>query len=307
MTRPIPPLNPLHVFDAVARHGSLTRAAEELCVTHSAVSRQLATLEDYLGVTLFERGPRGVTLTRVGATYFNDVGPAFATIATATSRLAGEAEGQPLRLCVYSTFAAKWLMHRLHRFEQNHPSIPLELSTTVKAIDFSNQSIDAAIQLGEGTWSGITSDFLFADVIEPVCSPGLLRIGPPLKSIDDLAHHRLLQSRYRKRDWHDWLHALGRTDLDSIVGLHKGSFQNSLLAYQAALEGLGIVMGQLHLLANDLASGQLIRPFRRPVVRTLGYYLMVPEGRARSRKVDAFRSWILEESRTIPTDEFAAL
>lgn len=295
MARRIPPLNPLHVFDAVARLGSLTRAATELHVTHSAVSRQLAALEGHLGVTLFERGPRGVALTKVGASYHKDIGPAFAAIASATARVAGSAEGQPLRLSVYTTFAAKWLMHRLHRFEQRYPAIPVEISTTVAPINFGDAEIDAAIQFGDGTWEGIASEHLFDDVIEPVCSPALLRQGPPLKSVDDLAAHRLLQSRYRRRDWYDWLHGIGRTDLDTLVEKQRGGFQNSLLAYQAAIEGLGIVMGQIQLLENDLATQVLVRPFRQPIMRELGYYLLVPEGRVHSHKVDAFRSWLRAE------------
>jgi LysR family glycine cleavage system transcriptional activator len=295
MARTVPPLNPLHVFDAVARLGSLTRASVELCVTHSAVSRQLATLEAYLGVELFERGPRGVALTKVGERYFAEIGPAFAAISGATARLAGSAEGQPLRLCVYTTFAAKWLMHRLNRFEQRYPSIPIEISTTVSPINFSKQDIDAAIQVGTGQWSGMSSEFLFADVIEPVCSPALLANGPPLATIDDLKQHRLLQSRYRRRDWHDWLHAQGRTDLDDYVNQQKGGFQNSLLAYQAAIEGIGIVMGQTQLLANDIAAGRLVCPFQRPMRRDLAYYLLIPEGRMHERKVAALRNWLSGE------------
>jgi len=301
MTRPVPPLNPLHVFDAVARLGSLTRAAAELSVTHSAVSRQLATLEAYLGVELFERGPRGVTLTKVGERYFTQIGPAFDAISSATAALKGSAEGQPLRLCVYATFAAKWLMHRLHRFEQRYPSITLEISTTVSPVNFSKQDIDAAIQIGEGHWPGASGEFLFADVIEPMCSPALLKNGPPLESIDDLKQYRLLQSRYRKRDWLDWLHAQGRDDFDEYVRGQKGVFQNSFLAYQAALEGMGVVMGQVQLLTKDIEDGRLVRPFQLPVKRDLAYYLVLPDGRGHSRKIAALRSWLIGEAKASGT------
>lgn len=295
MAQLIPPLNALRAFDAVGRHGSLTRAATELCVTHSAVSRQLALLEGYLGITLFERGPRGVALTEVGAAYFSDISPAFQAIASATSKLNGAGDGQPLRLCVYATFAAKWLMHRLQRFEAAYPDIEIQISATPTPVDFNKLDIDAAIQLGDGLWTGIDSEFLFADVIEPVCSPALLRSGPALTGIDDLRKHRLLQSRYRKRDWYDWLHGVGRFDLDKEVALQKGGFQNSLLAYQAAIEGLGIVIGQTKLLVNDLASGTLVRPFGLPVARERGYYLMMPKGRSSTRNLQAFRSWLTDE------------
>jgi LysR family glycine cleavage system transcriptional activator len=299
MPRTVPPLNPLHVFEAVARLGSLTGAAAEMCVTHSAVSRQLATLENYLGVSLFDRGPRGVKLTKVGATYYKQIGPAFASIVSATETIVGRMEGEPLRLSVYTTFAAKWLMHRLHRFEQAHPNIPVELSTTVAKIDFSEVQVDAAIQFGDGNWPGINCERLFDDVIEPVCSPQVLKSGPPLESIDDLANHRLLQSRYRRNDWFDWLRAVGRSDLEGLVSRQRGGFQNSLLAYQAAIEGMGIVIGQTRLLANDIAAGVLVRPFDRPVTRELAYYLLVPDNRRHSRKVEAFRVWLRSEIQTM--------
>lgn len=299
MPRTVPPLNPLHVFEAVARLGSLTSAAAEMCVTHSAVSRQLATLENYLGVSLFDRGPRGVKLTKVGATYYKQIGPAFASIVSATETIVGRMEGEPLRLSVYTTFAAKWLMHRLHRFEQAHPNIPVELSTTVAKINFSEVQVDAAIQFGDGNWPGINCERLFDDVIEPVCSPQVLKNGPPLESIDDLANHRLLQSRYRRNDWFDWLRAVGRSDLEGLVSRQRGGFQNSLLAYQAAIEGMGVVIGQTRLLANDIAAGVLVRPFDRPVTRELAYYLLVPDNRRHSRKVEAFRVWLRSEIQTM--------
>ncbi|MFT4504812.1 transcriptional regulator GcvA [Caballeronia sp. 15711] len=295
MPRTVPPLNPLHVFESVARLGSLTSAAAELCVTHSAVSRQLTTLENYLGISLFDRGPRGVKLTKVGGAYYKQIGPAFSSIVGATETIVGRMEGEPLRLSVYNTFAAKWLMHRLHRFEKAYPNIPVELSTTVAKINFNEVQADAAIQFGDGNWPGIDCERLFDDVIEPVCSPALLKNGPPLKAIDDLAQHRLLQSRYRRHDWFDWLRAVGRSDLEELVSRQRGGFQNSLLAYQAAIEGMGVVIGQTRLLANDLAAGILVRPFEQPVTRELAYYFLVPENRRHSRKVDAFRSWLRSE------------
>ncbi|WP_069865881.1 transcriptional regulator GcvA [Pseudomonas citronellolis] len=303
MVRTVPPLNPLHVFETVARLGSLTKAAQELCVTHSAVSRQLSTLEQYLGVTLFDRGPRGVKLTKVGATYYKAVGPAFTAISMATENIVGRTDGESLRLNVYTTFAAKWLLQRLHRFEALYPDIPVEISTTVMPIDFNEMEVDAAIQFGDGNWPAVDVLHLFDDVIEPVCSPALLRNGPPLLTVDDLAHYRLLQSRYRRRDWFDWLQAMGRDDLQDLVKRQRVGFQNSLLAYQAAIEGLGIAMGQVRLIASDLASGALIRPFEKPVKRSLAYYLLVPGNRRHSHKIRVFRAWLLAEIKTMPDVE----
>ena len=300
MPRTVPPLNSLHVFEAVARLGSLTKAASELCVTQSAVSRQISTIEQYLGIMLFNRERRGVSLTKVGATYYKAVGPAFASIATATERIVGRAENEPLRLSVYDTFAAKWLMQRLHRFEAQHPAIPIEISTMVLPVNFNEVEVDAAIQFGDGRWPGIEAYHLFDDVIEPVCSPALLRKGPPLDTIDNLAQYRLLQSRYRHRDWFDWLEGVGRSDLEGLLRQQRRGFQRSLLAYQAAIEGMGIAMGQIHLLVNDLAAGALVRPFKMPVKRALAYYFIIPENRRHSRKIGTFRAWLLDEIRQMP-------
>jgi LysR family glycine cleavage system transcriptional activator len=298
MARIIPPLNPLRVFEAVARLGSFTRGAEELHVSQSAVSRQISLLEDYLQVKLFNREQRGISLTDAGRAYQQEIGPAFARIAAATQDLLTRSRGGPVRVRAYTTFAAKWLMRRLPAFQDAYPEIDVRLSTDVSPADFSRDDLDLAIQFGDGAWPGVYCDRLFDDCITPVCSPALLdKPGAPLRTVDDLKHHRLLHSRYRKDDWPYWLAAIDRPDLaehrDNMV------FSSSILTYQAAVDGLGVAIGQVRLLDHELDQGTLVCPLAMVVRKGLAYYLLRPQRDSMSRKVTVFRDWLLEETRRI--------
>jgi len=295
MARRIPPLNPLHVFEVVARVGNLTRAADELHISQSAVSRQIAVLEGYLDVRLFRRERRGVSLTPQGEAYLRDVGPAFALIAAGTERLAAEAAGGPLRARSYATFVAKWLLRRLPSFQARHPEIEVQLTTAVPEVDFDKDAVDIAIQFGDGQWTKAESELLFFDEIEPVCSPAILSGRTGFEQIEDLRRHRLLHAHYRKADWHDWLVAVGHPDLlDSPLQM---TFPSSMFAYQAAIDGMGIAIGQTRLLEQEFAAGQLVRPFGRPIQREAAYYMLTAAGQTPMPKVRAFRRWLLDEVR----------
>jgi len=292
MSRKIPPLNPLRVFESVARKGSFTKAAEELYVSQSAVSRQIATLEDYLGIKLFVRDQAGVFLTEVGAIYHKQIGPAFETISAATEHLKESSIASPLKIEVYTTFAAKWLIKRLNRFNLRHPHIPVRISTSVAPVNFSKSNADAAIKLcKEGSFEG-KGELLFEDVIEPVCSPKLLDPDKSLSQPEDLFSYPLLQSHYRTSDLSDWLTSAG---LGLPANLEIIEFPSSLLTYQAAIDQMGITMGQTRLLQEEFKAGTLIRPFNKPLTRQLSYYLIYPEGRIMSSKIQVFQSWLLKE------------
>ncbi len=296
MAKSIPPLNPLRVFEVVARLGSFTRAAEELHVSQSAVSRQVSLIEDYLDVKLFNREQRGISLTEAGRLYHQQVGPAFASIADATQQLLMNSRGGPIKVRAYTTFAAKWLMRRLPAFQSANPDIDVRLSTIVTPADFSTEDIDLAIQFGDGSWPDVHCDHLFDDYITPVCSPALLdRSGAPLKTLDDLKHHRLLHSHYRKSDWPYWLGAVQRPDL----ALHRDSmvFASSILTYQAAVDGLGVAIGQIRLLDHELETGALVCPFKTIARRDASYYLLSPRRNPVPKKVSIFRDWLLAETR----------
>ena len=292
MARRIPPLNPLRVFEVVARTLNLTAAARELHVTQSAVSRQVGTLESYLGVELFRRERHGVVLTRAGQTYALEVVPAFDAIASATEKLT-KATGQgSLRVRTYTTFAAKWLIPHLPAFKKLHPGIDVRIVTAVPDVDFDRDGVDLAIQYGQGQWPRVEADLLFSDEIEPVCTPAYLKLNGGIRERDKLLAAALLVSQFRRGDWDDWLSAQGLAD--RAAGAERMFFSSSVLTWQAALDGLGMAIGQRALLAQELQSGQLVRPFAQPLQRNSGHYLVRPAVQRPSRKVTAFRDWILQ-------------
>jgi LysR family glycine cleavage system transcriptional activator len=296
MTQRIPPLNPLKVFETVARTENLTGAAHELHVTQSAVSRQISVLDAYLGVELLRRQRHGVSLTKAGRAYAEQIVPAFAMIANATGELLKDSSQDALRLLTYTTFAAKWLIPRLPDFHAKHPGIEVRLSTAVPDVDFDRDEVDMAIQFGDGQWPNTQNDRLFTDQTEPVCSPAFLAMHAPEKQHpESLLRQRLLLSRYRRNDWSDWLEVNQLTSMS--VDSKRMSFGSSILALQAAVDGLGIVIGQTRLLASDFETGRLLRPFAgtrwKPLRSDRAYYLLRPLHQRESNKTWAFREWLL--------------
>ena len=303
MTQRIPPLNPLKVFETVARTENLTGAAHELHVTQSAVSRQISVLEAYLGVELLRRQRHGVSLTKAGRAYAEQIVPAFAMIANATEELLKDSSQDALRLLTYTTFAAKWLIPRLPDFHAKHPGIEVRLSTAVPDVDFDRDEVDMAIQFGDGQWPNTQSDRLFTDQTEPVCSPAFLAMhAPESQHPESLLRQRLLLSRYRRNDWSDWLEVNQLTSMS--IDSKRMSFGSSILALQAAVDGLGIVIGQTRLLASDFETGRLLRPFAgtrwKPLRSDRAYYLLRPLHQRESNKTWAFREWLLQTVKELP-------
>ncbi len=286
----IPPLNPLRVFEVAARLESFTEAAAELGVTQSAVSRQIATLEAALDAQLFVRERHGVRLTKEGRTYRDAIAPAFTMIRAASAALRNR-RAEPLRLRIYTTFAAKWLIKRLPKFQELHPKISVKLDASVENVNFARDDIDLAIQFGRGDWRGVEKQLLIRDVIQPVCSPKFLQKHPELRSINGLRGQHLLHSHYRRKDWTDWLASVNRSDL-----LTEGTlYPNSMLAYEAAIEGIGISMGQTLLLKDDIAAGTLVPLFDRPLTRPLAYFAIWRKSAVQNRKVTSFMRWLTLE------------
>lgn len=288
----IPPLNSLRVFECVAQHGNFTKAGDELHITQSAISRQISNLESFYQVKLFNRERVGVKLTPQGKALFEEVTKALDLIRASSEKILRPTAGQSIKIRTYTTFIAKWLIQRIPQFQEQHPHIEILLSGGLQPEDFEEET-DYSIQFGSAneTWSGNTNWFLFNDEIDAVCSPQLLE-QIPLDSISDLSQHKLLHSKYRKDDWSDWIKQFNRTDL---VGQCKEMvFSSSLLNYQAAVDGLGVAIGQIHLLQSELNKGLLVRPFNKAVKREFGYYLV-----KHSKRTDAnfklFKEWLFNE------------
>lgn len=294
MARVLPPLNPLRVFEAAARHVHFTRAAEELGITQAAVSRQVLTLETWLGIKLFERRNTDLRLTEEGSQYLTALSQVFDLVEASTARVAGKSERSTINLRAYATFAMRWLIPRLPRFRCLHPEIMIDLKTSVTPVEFRPDETNLFIDYGTGSeLEGVISQRIFDDVIAPVCSPKLLQGKTHPDRPADLRNYPLLHSRRRPRDWSDWFSYVG---VDPAPG-NACVFDNSSLTYQASKEGIGVAMGQLRLLETELATSELMIPVERLLERSFGYYLIYPLRVRQDSRVMAFHSWIVDEAR----------
>ena len=291
MSRSLPPLNALRAFEAAARNLSFTRAAEELHVTHSAISHQVKGLEAYLEVLLFVRLNRAVKLTDAGKAYLPALRDAFDRIADATAGIRTRDRAGALTISTSPAFAAKWLVPRLSGFREARPEIDVWLTPTLHLVDFTRGEVDAAVRWGDGEWPGLRADLLGAMNVFPVCSPRLLRGPHPLRTPADLRHHPLLHDAGGE-DWRRWLLAAGVDGVDPTPGLH---FHDSSLVIQAAVEGQGVALAYSALAADDLAERRLVRPFEISLPTDYAYYFVCPEASAEIHKIAAFRDWMLAE------------
>lgn len=291
----IPPLNPLRVFEVVARTSNLTAAAGELLVSQSAVSRQISVLEEYLGVQLFTRERVGVRLTEVGEAYARRIGPAFREIAEATRFITQKYSDNVIRLRTYTTLTARWLIPRLPRFKVQHPDIEVTIANSSVPLDFGSEQCDMAIVFGDGNWPDAEATLLLEDVIEPICSPGFFEPGQSRSNLlEALRGKRLLVSKYRKNDWPAWLEHAGMHGF--FERAEKMIFSSSLLTWQAAMDGLGIAIGQQHLQEPDIHAGRLIRPFGMPLRTGRAHYIVTPALQRYSSKIALFKDWLLHEA-----------
>jgi LysR family transcriptional regulator, glycine cleavage system transcriptional activator len=294
--RRLPPLNAIRAFEAVARNTSFTRAAHELSVTQGAVSRHVGALERWLGAKLFTRTQRGIELTTKGAAYFRTLKGAFDQIDHATRQLQHSPVENLLRLKLPPTFAIRWLVPRLARFHALHPLIDVQITTSHETADFDREDVDACIHSDRAVPPGPGYRRLFGEVLLPVCSPGWLKHNARLKQPGDLARHVLLCSLHRPADWPVWLAAAGVPQIDGNSGL---KFENAALAYQAAIDELGVMIAQRALVEDDLRAGRLVTPLPLPVRTPGAYYLAYAPLRPRSARLSAFEDWIGREAQAV--------
>lgn len=289
----LPPLNPLRAFEAAGRLQSVRRAAEELAVTPGAVSRQIQSLETYLGVKLFRRAPREIVLTAEGERYLLAIGQHLDGVRQATQQLTGRRSVEVLRIRAYTTFAMKWLIPRLGSFHAENATTEVQLTTSNEAVDFDRENVDGAIRLGAGDWPGVEADRLMSNELAPLCSPSFVE-KHRLKQVKDLAGVNLLHSFVRPDDWRYWLHAAGAAGIDAYAG---DKYASSALAYQAALEGMGVMMAQKALFVEDLRAGRLVQAFGPPLDRgDFTYYFVYPRTRLRNSAFSRFRSWLIAQA-----------
>jgi len=286
----LPPLNPLRVFESASHTLSFTQTARELHVTTGAVSRQIRVLEEFLGARLFERGSGEVRLTPAGREYRDDLRGAFERIGMATAKALSRSRTAPLQVWCQMTFAMRWLLPRMAAFQSRHPERDVVLTTSLKQLE-SLSDAEVAICIGHGDWPGVVSRRLVDIELVPVCSPRLLPAGQSRLAPADLARFTLLQSAARPDYWGHWLAANGVGHIDPARGL---TFENATLAYQAALQGMGVAMGQYALVEDDLKAGRLVAPFGDRLGIDSAFYLVYPERLEKDAHLCDFRDWVLE-------------
>ncbi|MGI9506369.1 MAG: transcriptional regulator GcvA [Geminicoccaceae bacterium] len=289
----LPPLNALRSFEVAARHLSFTKAADELFVTQAAVSHQIKALEQDLGVPLFRRLNRALVLTDQGQALLPYVRGAFDQLTTGVRQLEELCCSGALTISTTPSFAGHWLVARLGRLRLAHPDIEIQLSANERLVDFVREGIDCAIRHGDGNWPGLRADRLFQARIVPVCSPGLLDGPKPLKTPCDLVHHTILHALDGYDEWRVWLRAAGVDDVDLDHGLR---FDTGGLALKAAANGIGVAIGRIPLLNDELANGHLVEPFDLILDEQCAYYFVTPEATADQPKITAFRNWLLGEA-----------
>lgn len=298
----MPPLASLRAFEAAARHLSFAKAAEDLFVTPGAVSQQVKQLEDWLGVALFRRLPKGVLLTDAGQLYGNELREVFARLTAASERVRRHAASPILTASMSPSLAARWLIPHLGSFRARHPDIDVRIEVNPLPTDFTRENVDVAIRHGPGpSWPGLHADLLFPHVVFPVCSPHLVATGPPLREPRDLAQFTLLHEdtwadslgRLHDITWSAFLAAVGAGDADASRGLH---FAQAHMSLQAAMAGQGIALANQVLAGEDLRAGRLVRPLPQEMPAGSSYWFICPEASVTRPRIAAFREWVLEEA-----------
>lgn len=288
MVRSLPPLNWIRAFEAAARHRSFLHAAQELGVSAGAVSQKIKALEAHLESVLFERHARGVALTDLGRRYRDELGPALDDIAAASRRAASNPTQDRIRIAALPALAERWITPRLPLFHDLQPEIEVELSVAEDVAKLDRASFDVAVHYEVEAQEDLIVEPLFHDEMFPVCHPDLIA-EKRLRAPADLLDCRLLYDTRWAEDWSLWFQAAG---LPTDGGRRDSGFALYSMAVEAAIEGLGVVMGHDPLVARELESGRLIAPFAQRVAAPRGYAMIVPAWTRRHRAVTAFTDWL---------------
>ena len=272
-------------------------------MTPGAVSQQISSLENLLGVRLFDRTRRSVALTGAGSHMLPGVQAGLDMLMRAISSRAAATKERSLAISVAPSFASKWLLPRLPTFYEQYPDIDLRISATVGLADFKRDDVDIAIRLGRGRYPGLRAEPLFTEAITPFCSPDLIKRKGPLKKPDDLKGHRLIHDTSipgggEDGAWEQWLELAGA----KAVRPHRGvRFSLAELAMQAAIDGAGVVLGRVVLAEGDVAAGRLVSPFKIALPLDVSYFLVRPSASSARHEIQCFREWLLTALKASPT------
>ncbi len=293
MTRRLPPLLALRFFESVARHESFTRAADELCVTQAAVSHQIKALEEWFGEPLFQRLSRSIKLTDLGMKLAAPLGQAFDLMSDATEDALHEERTTVITVAVFDSFASEWIIPRLHRFRARFPEFDVRFKAKRHEDDaLSSGEADIEIRYGNGNWPNHQIEHLLEETVAPVCTPAFLDEHGAPADLGDIGRYPLLHDVFAI----DWAEFLGRFGVGR-VGLRRGyGFTHSHLVKRACLGGLGLALGQWPLVAAEVASGALVRPFGETLALENSYYVVCRRSIADQAEVKAFAYWLLDEA-----------
>ncbi|MCM2329496.1 MAG: transcriptional regulator GcvA [Lysobacter sp.] len=309
MSDRLPPLNALRAFEAAARHRSFKRAAEELFVTPAAISQQVKTLEEYLGVELFRRLTRAIELTPAAEAMLPKLREGFDCFAAGLAQARRAEERGRIAVLAPPNFVARWLMPRLRSFTTSYPQYDLRIIGTLRAIDNPEDELPAepgradaeakvTVRYGMGDYPGAVVDLLFQPSYVPVCSPKLLGRGPPLHRPSDLRNHMLIHDDSSPGDeerpgWEEWLEIAGAKGVDGTRGPR---FSNASLVHEAAIDGLGVALALRPLVDSDIEEGRLVVPIERAVPTQFAYYLVTSEALIAHPAASTFRRWLMAQA-----------
>ena len=312
MSYHLPPLNAMRAFEVAARHLSFKHAAEELCVTPTAVSHQIKQLEEFMGADLFRRLTRSLELTAEGKAMLPKVREGMECFASAVERTRQPQAQQRLVVVAPPSFATRWLVPRLKHFTELEPGIELHLVSSLHAIDTDHRKVarffdnidlrdgdsHVAICFGTGAYPGYRVDRFLSSGYVAVCSPSLMTGEHPLRTPGDIRFHALIHDETiadekARPTWDEWLRLTGVRNVDAEAGPH---FRDSGLALAAAIDGLGIALASKPLAATEVAAGRLVVPFRISFRERFAYYLVTPEATAQRAPAVALRQWLFTEA-----------
>jgi LysR family transcriptional regulator, glycine cleavage system transcriptional activator len=310
MGRRLPNLNALRAFEAAARHLSFSRAADELCVTQGAISRQIRALEVELGVLLFRRMTRAVELTELGRDFLPAARDAFDRVEQATLELTKSATNKLLTVSVLPTFAMRWLTPRLHRFSAAFPEIQIRMITSILPVNFGKDQVDVAIRVGHlpdtpsrhdrpridlemvTDWNSVHADMLLPDVLIPVCAPSLLSSRGKPTTPKDLLKFDLLHMASRPNAWPDWFRSFG---IELPASRPRAQYGHFFMAMQAAIEGQGVALVPRALAEYDIVAGRLVTTNVEAAESDGAYYVLCRRQQRDASPIRQFRRWVLAE------------
>jgi len=293
----LPPLDLLEAFEAAARHLSFTRAADELSLTQSAVSRQIAALEERLNVPLFQRLHRALRLTEAGLQLQATAAAVLQQLHSVTAQLRQTQRQKTVLVTTTPGFAGLWLIPRLSAFTATHADVDVRISVSLNLVNLDRDGVDLAIRYGPTSAANPAAVQLFGEVMTPVCSPALRKqLGKPLKRPEDLQHHTLLHGAHDNAqlpDWSLWLRAMQIEQLKPAGALHFSDYDQMM---NAAVRGQGVALGRFPLTNGLIKERKLVAPFSQKLASPMGYHLLRSNASTAKPEVNDFVDWLLDEA-----------